>query len=130
MGSIGGTQRLSLVWAMLVAAVLGAANIGICSGQDLVLDGVNEAALDLPRILFLLKRTPAGPALMPAGGFEANYGFLDTGASGIVLSRQTAELMGVKRRTIYHWLSGRTIPTTAVKLVEAYHNLHMEYGEV
>ena len=81
---------------MLLAVLLGAANICVCAGQDLVLDGVNEAALDLPRILFSLKRSPTGPALTPAGSFEANYGFLDTGASGIVLSRETADLMGLK----------------------------------
>ena len=63
--------------------------------NDFNLDGVFEAALDLPRILFILKREPNGPPLEVDGNFELNYAFLDTGASGILLSLETTELIGI-----------------------------------
>jgi hypothetical protein len=63
--------------------------------QDIVLTNVYEAAIDLPRIYFLLKRDPTGPPLMPANQFAVNYAFLDTGASGIVLSRETRQAMRI-----------------------------------
>lgn len=56
---------------------------------DFNIDGVFEAAFDLPRILFLLKRDPNGPPLEYEGNFELNWAFLDTGASGILLSLET-----------------------------------------
>jgi hypothetical protein len=59
------------------------------------IDGTFEAALDLPRILFILNREPNGPPLEVEGNFELNYAFLDTGASGILLSLETAESMGI-----------------------------------
>ena len=63
--------------------------------NDLNIDGVFEAALDLPRIYFLLKREPNAPPIEVYGSFELNYAFLDTGASGILMSRETAEIMGL-----------------------------------
>ena len=62
---------------------------------DFNIDGTYEAALDLPRILFLLKRDPNGPALDYLGDFVPVMAFLDTGASGILLSKETAEALGV-----------------------------------
>ncbi len=62
---------------------------------DFNIDGTFEAAIDLPRILFLLQRDPNGPAIEVEDNFELNYAFLDTGASGILLSRETAEIMGI-----------------------------------
>ena len=73
----------------------------IASGQllaapgDFNIDGVFEAALDLPRILFLLKRDPNGPPLEYMGNFELNWAFLDTGASGILLSRETVDYLEI-----------------------------------
>ncbi len=59
---------------------------------DFEIDGTYEAAIELPRIWFLLKRAPDGPALEIGilGEFWEQYAFLDTGASGMLLSRETA----------------------------------------
>ena len=62
---------------------------------DFNIDGVFEASLDLPRILFLLKADPNGSALEYMGNFEINWAFLDTGASGILLSRETIEYLEI-----------------------------------
>lgn len=62
--------------------------------NDLNFDGIFELAIDLPRIYFLLKDLNGLP-LLYEGAFELNYAFLDTGASGILLSRETAEMLGV-----------------------------------
>ncbi|MBC8481646.1 MAG: hypothetical protein H8D47_03170, partial [Planctomycetes bacterium] len=62
---------------------------------DFNIDGVFEAALDLPRIKFLLKREPNGLPLEYEGNFELNWAFLDTGASGILLSRETADYLEI-----------------------------------
>ena len=84
-----------MVFLTLVAViVLGIGGAGVCA-KDLELEGVYEAALDLPRIMFLLKRKPNGDALKYQGRFERNWGFVDTGASGVLLSRETAEQLGV-----------------------------------
>jgi len=55
---------------------------------DFNIDRVFEASLDIPRILFLLKKDPNGPALKYMGNFEVTWAFLDTGASGNLLSRE------------------------------------------
>jgi len=75
---------------LLFAAVCAYAESG-----DFNIDGMYEAAIDLPRILFILKREPNDPPLEVEGNFELNYAFLDTGASGVLLSRETTELMGI-----------------------------------
>lgn len=87
------TRRINLVLLLLVLGNVG----GVCANakQDFVLQGVYEAAIDLPRIYFLLKRKPDGHPLGPRRQFEVNYAFLDTGASGILLSQETANRMGV-----------------------------------
>lgn len=84
-----------LVFALVLIVVASFAEVCICAERDIVLRGVYEAAIDLPRILFLLKRQADGPALGPGGRFEVNYAFLDTGGSGILLSRETANVLGV-----------------------------------
>lgn len=68
---------------------------GLC--EDFEIDGTYEASVDLPRILFLLKYSPNDPPIEVEGSFELNYAFLDTGASGILLSAQTAEIMGIAK---------------------------------
>jgi hypothetical protein len=45
--------------------------------------------------LFALQRGPRGPLLKPKSGFAVNYAFLDTGASGILMSRETATQLGI-----------------------------------
>jgi hypothetical protein len=62
-------------------------------------EGVQAAALDQPRIYFNLRRAPGNKPLQtedpePLMGVEA---FLDTGASGIVLSDDTAKKLKVAR---------------------------------
>jgi len=80
---------LSLILLPLVA------HAHVLAASDIVLEPVHEAALDLPRIHFLLQRSVPGPALAPASGFTAHDAFLDTGASGVLLSRETAHELGV-----------------------------------
>ncbi len=64
--------------------------------QDLVFEKVYEAALDLPRIYFLAKHDNNNRASNQKEESEVHYAFLDTGASGILLSNETAESLGVK----------------------------------
>jgi hypothetical protein len=63
--------------------------------------GVQNAALDQPRVNAQLRRTPAGPPLIgtdPIFGDVSNIvAFLDTGASGVILSQETTKLLGVRR---------------------------------
>jgi len=80
---------------MTVLVVLILANAAFAGVGDLNFDGIFEVALDLPRILFLLKRDANEPALEYQGNFELNWAFLDTGASGILLSRETIDWMEI-----------------------------------
>ncbi|MHB0946562.1 MAG: hypothetical protein ACYC3B_05290 [Sedimentisphaerales bacterium] len=80
---------LSLV-VILSAAV---SSWAVC--EDFEIDGTYEAAIDLPRIYFLLKNSPNEPPIEVDGAFEINYAFLDTGASGILLSRETVDIMQI-----------------------------------
>ncbi len=75
---------------MVFTAVAGCCRASFCAETELVLDGVCEAALDIPRISFVLKREANGPSMNVADEFSLNWAFLDTGASGVLLSRQTA----------------------------------------
>ena len=88
-------QRVCLVLLLLPIVLVGIGQPALCSQRDIILSGAYEAALDLPRILFVLKREPTSPPLRPNTRFEVNYAFLDTGASGVILSRETADLMHV-----------------------------------
>ncbi|HEV2293537.1 MAG TPA: hypothetical protein VGR35_06750 [Tepidisphaeraceae bacterium] len=81
--------RIALV-VLFLPSVLFATNI----------DGVQPAALDQPRINMLLRRAPNGPPLEVEGsGFVNIQAFLDTGASGVLLSTKTADALGVVRAT-------------------------------
>lgn len=88
-------KQAILAFGLALIVLVHFGEVGVCSEKDLVLRGAFEAAIDLPRVLFLLKRQANGPALGPGGRFEVNYAFLDTGGSGILLSRETANLLGV-----------------------------------
>ncbi len=88
-------KKSILAFGLALIVLVHFGEVGVCSEKDLVLRGVHEAAIDLPRVLFLLKRQANGPALGPGGRFEVNYAFLDTGGSGILLSLETANLLGV-----------------------------------
>ena len=88
------------------------------------IEGVQPASLDQPRIHLHLRRTPDGKPLAAGGGGGGDakgkknplgealgidlgvesainvQAFLDTGASGIMLSKVTADALGVKRETV------------------------------
>ncbi|MBN1788830.1 MAG: hypothetical protein JW806_10625, partial [Sedimentisphaerales bacterium] len=79
--------------AFIAISLLLTCGLAQAACDDFVIDGTYEASLDLPRILFLLKRAPNEPPIEVEGYFELNYAFLDTGASGILVSKETAEYM-------------------------------------
>ena len=68
------------------------------SRADDTIEGVRAAALDQPRIYLNLRRTAAGPVLETTGVAKTSAieAFLDTGASGTVISSTTAEQLGIK----------------------------------
>lgn len=68
------------------------------------IEGVYNASLDQPRTYALLQRSPNGDpltAIDPLFGTETFTieGFYDTGASGVLLSKETADAMNVIRST-------------------------------
>src|SRR5207244_1297938 len=66
------------------------------------IEGVQPVALDQPRVNVHLRRDLKGKALSAGAGAEATINiqaFLDTGASGVMLSGTTADALGVKRST-------------------------------
>src|SRR3954469_1413168 len=63
------------------------------------IEGVQPAALDQPRVHMHLRREPKGEPLVAQALGEKTINitaFLDTGASGIMLSETTAQALGVK----------------------------------
>jgi hypothetical protein len=68
--------------------------------QDI--DGVQAAAIDQPRINMVVRRHLADQPLNANVGGEKTFNveaFLDTGASGVVLSASTADQLGVSRES-------------------------------
>ncbi|MCE5340740.1 MAG: hypothetical protein LLF92_06385 [Planctomycetaceae bacterium] len=63
--------------------------------SDFEIDGTYEASWDIPLIYFLFKHAPEEPPLLYEDEFLPNYGYLDTGASGILMSRLTVDLMRI-----------------------------------
>ncbi len=64
------------------------------------IEGVQPAALDQPRVHVHVRRQPNGPALATGKNEEQTINiqaFLDTGASGIMLSTTTADALRIKR---------------------------------
>lgn len=101
-------RRQGLAVAAVVAALL-AARATVVRAEEI--RGVQPAALDQPRVYVQVRRTEKGPALSakgeggePASAVEA---FLDTGASGVVLSSSTYKALGIR--------FARTPEGTAVK---------------
>ena len=73
------------------------------------IEGVQPAALDQPRVNLHLRRAADGPPLAAKKLGEETINvqaFLDTGASGVMLSTTTADALGVKRATAK---SGETV---------------------
>src|SRR6476619_3426049 len=80
----------SLVVLLLLTSSLSAVEI----------EGVQPAALDQPRVNLHLRREAKGQPLVAKKMGEQTINvqaFLDTGASGIMLSTTTADALGVKR---------------------------------
>ena len=82
-------------WGQILLLILNACCLCFAGPSDLEIDGTFEAAVSLPKIYFLFQREPNGLPLEVDGSFEINYAFLDTGASGLLISRETAEIMDI-----------------------------------
>ena len=77
------------------------------------IEGVQPAAMDQPRVNMHLRRDRNGKALAVTEGKERTIhiqAFLDTGASGVMLSGKTADALGVKRASTS--AAGKLQPTT------------------
>jgi Aspartyl protease len=85
-------RRNHLTAVILAFLMTGAAYAGTSDA----IDGVQAAALDQPRIYLNLRRTAEGRVLETSEKTSAIEAFLDTGASGVVLSSGTVENLGVK----------------------------------
>lgn len=83
-------MRLHAFLAILLLALPAAA-------QEI--DGVQPAAIDQPRINLVVRRTPGGKPLSTNATYNVEA-FLDTGASGVVLSANTADQLGVVRQSM------------------------------
>ncbi|MCK4299642.1 MAG: hypothetical protein KAX80_08915, partial [Planctomycetes bacterium] len=89
-------RRFHNIILALVLAIVVFTGSAQADPNDLNFDGVFEYAMDLPRILFLMKREPNGGPLLYEGNFEVNWAFLDTGASGILLSKETIDYLEIE----------------------------------
>ena len=86
-------QSYYFIACIAISLFLSAVVLAAC--EDFEIEGTYEASIDLPRILFLLKHSPNEPPIGVEGEFALNYAYLDTGASGILLSRETADAMQI-----------------------------------
>src|SRR6478735_2626370 len=85
--------------AMLIVALCTVALVAPPTpAADETIEGVQVAALDQPRVYMEVYRTANGQPLKTKGdeATSAIEAFLDTGASGMVLSSDTARKLGVK----------------------------------
>ena len=84
----------------LWAAVALGASAGAARATDVV--GAQSAALDQPRINAYVARVPGDPLTADFGGVQTFniQAFFDTGASGILLSSNTADFLGIQRQTV------------------------------
>ena len=75
----------------------------LMAAQPLDLEGVQNAALDIPRAWALLQRSLDTDPLIASDPFFGDTFnvevFYDTGASGVLLSKETADALGVNRAT-------------------------------
>ena len=89
------------VRAVCRCAALSLVFLAICNVALAVdISGPQAAALDQPRVNALVRRTATGTPLSADLGFGRSFNieaFYDTGASGILLSNSTADLLGVRR---------------------------------
>src|SRR5687768_9656445 len=75
----------------------------LMAAEPLDLEGVQNAALDIPRAWALLQRSLDTDPLIASDPFFGDTFnvevFYDTGASGVLLSKETADALGVNRAT-------------------------------
>jgi hypothetical protein len=74
--------------------------LGLANLRAEDIDGVQPAAIDQPRVNLIVRRQPGGPPLMGKSMGQDIFNveaFLDTGASGVMLSPNTASTLGVQR---------------------------------
>jgi autotransporter-associated beta strand protein len=83
---------------LAVVAALGGHSLVADPALATELIGAQPASLDQPRINVVLRRTPQGTPL-EFDDFYNVQAFYDTGASGLLLSDQTAGLLGVQKST-------------------------------
>lgn len=69
------------------------------SGRALVIPDVQPISLDQPRMYALLKRPPNNTLLQSGGEFAFEV-FFDTGASGVVISREFADELNVLKQQV------------------------------
>ena len=87
------------------AAVLAAAALvtGAAAARATDINGVQPASLDQPRVNAYVSRTPGGTPLSADFGGVQTFNiqaFYDTGASGILLSTNTADFLGISRQQV------------------------------
>lgn len=95
------TQYRNFTRKLAVAGLaLGLMLARLAVAQDI--EGVQPAALDQPRINVLVRTEANGKPLMAKANGEEGFNieaFLDTGASGLLLSKQTADALHVQPET-------------------------------
>src|SRR5687768_905173 len=93
-------KRITHLPRFLLIAWLVLAPVG--STHAVEIEGVQPAALDQPRVNMCVRRDAKGKPLAAAAGIDQTsniQAFLDTGASGVLLSGKTADALGIKRAT-------------------------------
>jgi hypothetical protein len=92
-------NRGSVFSRKILIAAIALASIGLIPLRAQEIEGVQPAALDQPRINVLVRTEPNGKPLVAKANGDEGFNieaFLDTGASGILLSKQTADALNVK----------------------------------
>src|SRR3954470_3646801 len=97
------TEPGAVAWRLGVLAFMAMCSISLVARPpaqvaDDAIEGVQVAALDQPRVYMEVYRTANGKPLMTKGegATSAIEAFLDTGASGVVLSTDTSGKLGIK----------------------------------
>jgi hypothetical protein len=91
-------RLIDLRWIFLLAMAIALLPAPIVVATEI--EGVQPASLDQPRVNVVVRRTPRAKPLAASDGVEQSaniQAFLDTGASGVLLSRKTAQALGIER---------------------------------
>jgi hypothetical protein len=90
--------RLRLGWTICIACLAGAMAFPCSHARAVEIDGVLAASADIPRVYMVLEDA-AGHPLTVNGDVAAIQAFFDTGCSGILLSLETSEQLGLASAT-------------------------------